>query len=48
MLCLSKSSAHNKAVKHRQQAGWTSLRSAAYGRRYVANTNPREEDKINE
>jgi hypothetical protein len=26
---------HNKAVKLRQQAGWTSLRSTAYGRRYV-------------
>ncbi len=25
---------YNKAVKHRQQAGWTSLRSAAYGKRY--------------
>jgi len=27
----------NQAVKPRQQAGWTSLRSAAYGERYVSN-----------
>jgi len=27
---------HNKAVKDRQQAGWISLRSAAYGGRYVS------------